>query len=180
MTALVMRNNLQADGPLVAPTRPDGSAYAFCAYINADVDVVFADSYQEILEVLIPGYAQLSGADAARARIALAQAVAAQVQGAILAQASEDGIEPTDEEWAVLAAPRDQPQPRADWWTCPIPLVAVETSYEPFTQVPRPASGLAAGADPAENLWWIRPGEDEEFLRSLHEVGWLRLMQAIG
>ena len=175
MAAVVLRNNVEADGPIVAPTHEDGTGYRYCLYFNGYATVAFADSYLDLLDALIPGYADLSEEDAAFERIKLAGGVAAVVQAEILAQVDREDI--ADEDWAVLIAPRLGAQPRADWWTCEVPLIVVETGYEPFTDVPRPASGLSAAAD-APNLWWIRPAEEEDFLLSLHEIGFVRLMES--
>lgn len=175
MAAVVLRNNVEADGPIVAPTHADGTGYRYCLYFNGYAAVAFADTHEDLLDALIPGYAEMSEEDAAFERIKLAGAVAAVVQAEILASVDREAV--SDDDWAVLVAPRLGRQPRADWWACEVPLVVVETGYEPFTDVPRPASALSAAAD-APNLWWIRPAEEEDFLLSLHEVGFVRLMES--
>lgn len=174
MTAIIMRNNLEEDGPIVPPVKDNGQGFQYCMYFRGDVDVAFADSYDELMDVLVPHYSEMSEEDKAFERIRLAQGAAAQIQGMILASLDEGAV--SEEEWVVLAAPRSGPQPRADWWTSDVPLVVVETSYQPFTDVPRPASAKASTAD-ADNLWWIRPAEEEELLFSLHEVGYIRLLE---
>lgn len=174
MTAIIVKNNLEEDGPVVPPLHDNGVGYRYAMYFRGNVDIAFADSYADLMDVLIPGYDSLSDEDQALSRIQLAQSAAAQIQGMILAAVEDEEI--SDEEWAVLSAPRTGPQPRADWWTSEVPLVVVETAYQPFTDVPRPASGLSSTAD-ASNLWWVRPAEDEELLFSLHEIGYIRLME---
>lgn len=161
-------------------------------YLNNFTDVAFADEQADLIEILIPGYSAMSEEDQAFYRIRLAQSAAAQIQAEVLASMTiddqpdgsylgtlEDGtqLRIAPEQWATLVAPRSLAQPRADWWTCPVPLVVVETSYEPFTTVPRPASGLSDGTAHADNLWWVRPAEDEDFLLSLHEIGYIRWME---
>lgn len=175
MSTVFMRNNLAGDGPIIPPLHEDGRGFAYCMYYNGNADVAFADTLPEMLEVLIPGYLDLDGIDQDVARIRLAQQVAAQVQAEIIAEIDPSQVPETD--WATLTAPRGVSQPRADWWTCPIPLVVVETGYEPFTDVPRPASGLSDGLSAPDNLWFIRPSEEEDFLISLHEVGYLLLRE---
>jgi hypothetical protein len=175
MPAIVVQNNMEADGPVSPPVKAGGIGYRYCMYFHADLDVAFADTYEDLMEVLVPGYGQMSDEDQTVHRILLGQSAAASVQGAILATVEPGEI--TDEEYAVLSAQRGLPQPEANWWTCAVPLIAVETSYQPFTDVPRPASGLSASAD-AANLWWVRPAEDEELLLSLLEIGYLRLMES--
>jgi hypothetical protein len=176
MPAIVLQNNLEADGPISPPMHTDGRGYLYCMYFHGDLEVAFADSYEELMDVLIPGYNEMTDEDQAFNRIRLAQAAAAQVQAAIIASVEEGEL--SEAEYEVLMAPRAAKQPRADWWRSEVPLVAVETSYQPFTDVPRPASALSATAD-APNLWWVRPAEDEDLLLSLHEIGYLRLMENI-
>lgn len=176
MSTIVVQNNLEIDGPVAAPVHDDGRGYRYCMYFNSDIDVAFADAYEELLGVMIPSYGEMSEEDQVFHRIRLAQTAAAQVQAAILASLEEGEV--TDEEYQILSAHRGLTQPRADWWTSQVPLVVVETSYQPFTDVPRPASAISATAD-APNLWWIRPTEEEDFLISLHEVGFIRLMENI-
>lgn len=192
MSAVLLRNNLEGDGPLTPPEHGDGRPYRYCLYFNGFRDVAFADEMDDLMEVLIPGYAQMGEEDQAFRRIRLAQSAAAQVQAEVLASMEvaeqadgsvlatfEDGASTriSAQDWATLMSPRTLSQPRADWWTCPVPLVVVETGYEPFTSVPRPASGLADGIAHPDNLWWVRPAEDEDFLLSLHEIGYVRWME---
>lgn len=173
MSAVVLRNNTEGDGPIEPPTHEDGRPYRYCMYFHGYSDVLFADEQEELIDGLIPGHNSMSEEDAAYHRIRLAQAAAAQVQAEILAEVDPQTV--SEEEWKTLTAPRGISQPRADWWTCEVPLVVVETGYEPFTDVPRPASGLSDGIADAPNLWWIRPAEEEDFLYSLHEVGYIRM-----
>lgn len=176
MPAVLIRNNVEGDGPLTPPTHEDGRGFRYAMYTPGLSDVAFADDYDELIEVLIPGYFDLTEEEQAFQRIRYAQTAAAHVQAMIIADADGEGPEPSEAEWAVLTAPRGGTQPRADWWTSPIPLVVVTTSYKPFTDVPRPASGLSDTAR-AENLWWIDPSDEDSLIQSLHEVYYIRLME---
>ena len=171
----IVRNNPAVDEGMIPPLREDGRGYRYCMYFNGDAEAVFGDSYEELLSVLLPGYVQMDDLDADIARIRLAQVVAAQIQAELLAEVDSSTV--SEKEWAILNAPRSLKQPDAGWWTCETPLVVVETAYVPYTDVPAPVSGLSDGIDDAPNLWWIRPTEDEDFLFSLHEVGYIRLME---
>jgi len=175
MSIVVGKNNRAEDGPVTPPEHPTGNPWPYCMYYRDGLAVAFSDSYEELLLALIPGYDDMDDDERAFQRIRLAQGAAAAVQSRVLAQVAEEDVSP--EEWDVLIARRESPQPRADWWTSPIPLVIVETSYEPFTDIPRPASGLES-PDATTNIWWVRPEEEEDFLISLHEIGFIRLMQA--
>lgn len=175
MSVVLMRNNVEGDGPVIPPVRDNGTGYAYCMYFNGMAEVAFADSYLDLLEVLIPGYSIFDDAERDYQRIRLAQSVAAQVQAELISEVEPEDV--TESEWAALTSPRGVSQPRADWWTSKVPLVVVETGYEPFTSVPRPASGLPTDHPDRDNLWFVRPAEEEDFLVSLHEVGYLRMME---
>lgn len=174
MSVIVVKNTAEGEEPLDPPTHPENRLWSYAMYFNGGYDVAFADTYGELLDVLIPGYADLTDdVDEATARITLGVRAAVVTQAMILSSA--DLTDVSDADYAVLTAPKVAPAVRADLWMCPVPLVVVESLYQPYTEVPRPASGLGDYQD-AENLWWIRPGEDEEFLFSLHEVGFIRLL----
>lgn len=176
MSVYVAKNTSDADEPLAPPARPDGSAWPFAMYFNGGYDVAFADTYTELLDVLSPGYAALNDeVDVLTARIRLGVTAAVWAQTMILAEADGEAVSESD--YATLVAPKAGPAVRADWWSCPIPLVVVDGLYQPHTDVPRPASALGDYKQ-TENLWWIRPQEEEDFLFSLHEVGYIRLMAA--
>lgn len=174
MATVLLRNNLEGDGPVTPPLHEDGMGYQYCMYLPGNIDVAFADSYDELLNILIPGYSKMDEEEQVYQRIRLAISAATRVQSEVLID--HDSSEVSAEEWEALVSPRSIKQPRADWWSCPIPLVVVETGYEPFTDVPRPASALSDGNAVSPNLWWIRPVEEEDFIISLHEVGYIAVM----
>lgn len=178
MARTIIENTLEGEAPPDAPLREDGTNYNYCMYVDDYSSIVFADTPEELLETYIPGYSEMDEAERVYERIRFAQAASAAVQAQILFEEGVGEKDVTGEEWAVLTAPRNLAQPRADWWTCEVPLVVVETAYEPYTTVPRPASALADGKGAAPNLLWVRPGEEEDFLVSLHEIGYLFLMQS--
>lgn len=161
---------------LITPMNAEGKPFAYCLIMPDGEDYLYADTYDDMLENLIPGYFDTEDpTEQAMMRMRLAGQVATIRQAQILADVDSSLI--TDEEWAVLVAPKlGSSVARADWWESPVPFIAVETAYTPYTDIPRPASGLSDGTN-AENLWWIRPGEPEDFLLSLHEVGFVQLME---
>jgi hypothetical protein len=175
MAFVITRNNPAVDEGMIPPLREDGRGYRYCMYFNGDAEAAFADSHEELLSVLVPGYVQMEEMDADVARIRLAQVVAAQIQAEVLAEVDPATV--SEQEWAILNAPRSLKQPEVGLWRSEVPLVVVETAYAPYTDVQPPVSGLSDGIDDAPNLWWIRPTEDEDFLFSLHEVGYIRLME---
>lgn len=174
MSLVVMKNNVEEDGPVIPPAHEDGTPYQYCMYFNGLAEVAFADESMELYDALFSGYSSLDEEDRMKLRIHLAAAVAAQVEAEILFDIDEDKI--SEEDWAVLTAPRNLPQPEVGLWSNPAPLVVYETAYAPYTQVPPPASAINGSSD-APNLWMIRNADEDDFLVSLHEVGYIRLMQ---
>jgi hypothetical protein len=178
MTATVLRNPVEADeAPLLAPLHEDGRNFAFAMYFAGGSLAAFADTVTELLGALIDEYEQASPEEQDLMRIVFAQTVAAQVQAQVLLDVDRDQVSAS--EWDALTTPRRLPQPAVPWWTSDVPLVVVETSYSPYTDVPAPVSSRGSGAAQSDNLWWVRPAEEEDFLISLHEVGYLKLMKAL-
>jgi hypothetical protein len=176
MSYEIVKNIYQStDDSLLAPVKEDGKGYRYAMYYNGFADAAFADSHDELLGVLLPGYSSKDDATQMDARIILAQNVASQIQAEILAEVSDDEL--SNDEFAILTAPRGLRQPTIRIWSSDVPFVAVETSYAPYTTVPKPASALSDGEYDAPNLWWIRPVDEEDFLISLHEVGHIRLLE---
>jgi len=177
MTAVVIPNTFSADEPPTPVRHENGAAMQYCMYFNGLESIAFADSYDELLDVFMAGYLDMTDDERFDARMRTASHIAAQLQAVILFEEDVTQDSVSSEEWAALTAPRALSQPRADWWKCPIPLVVVETAYEPYTDVPRPASALADGVAHPPNLLWIRPAEEEDFLHSLDEVGVIALLE---
>ena len=176
MSYEIVKNIYQSsDDSLLAPVKDDGKGYRYAMYYNGFADAAFADSHEELLSVLLPGYIAKDEATRMDARIILGQNVASQIQAEILAEVTDEDL--TNEEFAILTTPRGLRQPTVRFWKSEVPFVAVETSYAPYTAVPKPASTLSDGEYDAPNLWWIRPVDEEDFLVSLHEVGHIRLLE---
>lgn len=157
------------------PNSPHGRRFRYLTYLPGGDDLVFSDTLEETLPFLISGYDSMTDeTDKAASRIMLADSVARILQSeALLATSRTDHSE---EEWAALHAPRiGSNAVRADWWRCLTPLYVVETSYQPYTDLSRPASTTSTGAEDA--IRWIRPAEEEDFLLSLDSVGYLRIME---
>ncbi len=168
--------SLELADTLVTPMNENGDPFAYCLVMPDGEDYLYADTYDDMLVNLIPGYLATDDLEErALMRMRLGTQVAVVKQAEILADLDPAMI--TDEDWQVLTAPKAGSQVTSpEWWNSPIPLIVVETSYVPYTDIPRPASGLNDGIV-AENLWWIRPAEQEDFLLSLHEVGFVQLME---
>lgn len=171
MSTVMMKNNQEGDAKILPPIHEDGSTFIYCMYYNQDQDIVFADTTGELLNTLTPGYLKASPEDKDFLRIRLAQRIAAEIQADLLVKPAEHL---SDEEWDTAITPKNTSIKTPTLWTSKVPLILVETSYVPYTPYERPTSPHQGYA--AENLWWIRPQEEEDFLVSLHEIGYIRIM----
>lgn len=158
-----------------SPLNPEGRPYRYCLMMPNGEDLAYGDTLRDLVDALVPGHeAAETEEDKAELRIWYAARVAATVQSLLLAQTDPNLLD--DYVWATVTAPKTGPNvARADWWTSPIPLVVVDTSYTPYTDVPRPASNEDGVY--ATNLWWLTPATSEELLFSLESIGHIRLLE---
>jgi hypothetical protein len=154
---------------------PDQSAQLRTADTSYPIEVVHdtwricADTPEEILGLLIDGYADLGDEPARRqARLTLALAARAMVQ--TLLNAGELFEQSTDEEKRILLDQTDTPPP-VDEWECAIPLVLVTVFYQPVGELRQPHV-TAPG-----QVWWIDPATAPALLETLHQVRWLNLVR---
>ncbi len=149
--------------------------------------LTFADTHTEILGALIAGYADIAdtptGHDqAVISRYEHAVAVATATQGALCAQAGDAGrFDPAGESEEVLTAlftERDRPfvgidRPaggRSYDWQHDVPLVLLDTDYEPYT----------GRRTPTGRIVWLRPALESSYLDSLAEIGAVRQLVKVG
>ncbi|MFF4344728.1 hypothetical protein ACFY00_33010 [Kitasatospora sp. NPDC001540] len=162
MTVIRIRNASSAVEPPAPPLKDDQSFYLFEMIYDGGSWRAYADTPDELLDALIPGYTtQASPRERAADRIRLALRLQVQLQ-ALLDTASELA-QCTDEQRAVLLSSRETP-PTVRVWDAPVPLVLVSTFYRPEGRLPRPTG-------PAGALVWIDPGDAWSLLRSLHGAG---------
>ncbi|MGY1684430.1 hypothetical protein ACI8AK_02455 [Geodermatophilus sp. SYSU D00867] len=178
MSAVVMRNTRQAEAPPTPPLREDGSLHLYAMQFDDGERIAYADTPEDLLAALVPGYAERTDQQRLEARIRLAIRAQIAIQAGINADLTPEAAAVlTAEEWAVLNGSRHE-QPRVDFWDPDVPLVLVETGYAPYTDVDQPISGMADVQDPP-NIIWLRPVDEREFLESLHRSAFINLMKAL-
>lgn len=162
MGALIRNINAQSDiDTLIIPRKPDGNYYRYEMVCDGRWTRAYDDTPSGLMNYLIPGYLNLDPEERLAARIR--HAVDTQVTLQALINTNVPGV-PTNEEKEVLNGPRHI-QPIIEEWSCPVPLVLIDTFYNPFTSQPLPLD-INEG-----EIWWIRAGEDDfEYLRSLHDL----------
>lgn len=151
------------------PRRSDGTLYRFELIFDAGRYRAYADTLTELCEQLIAGYDGLEG-DVAQAAARIAYAVRAQVhlQAAMVAEAGLASC--TGEERELLLGPRHVP-PAPSRWEAEVPLVLVDTYYQPLGEIPRPHSHPRSGGVPGSNLVWLCPADEASLVGSLAAAG---------
>lgn len=126
---------------------------------------ICADSAEEILSVLIDGYARQDD-EQSRLHARVRVAVEAQATTQHLLNAGELFDHCTEEETQILLHNPDVP-PVVGQWQCGVPLILVTCFYQPLGDLPQPAV-MSPG-----QIWWIDPSTAQSLLESLNGVRWL-------
>lgn len=172
---LVTNHNTNSEELEKAPLNAKGKPYAYCVVLPSNTALLYVDSFQDILYHLLPEYeVEKDETERTVQRILYAEVVASTIQERILQLADLRGL--SEENKQILNAPKTGPNaPAPIFWKPSIPLIAIETSYLPYTDIQRPAS-INDGVK-GNNVWWIRPGNEKQFVMSLHEVGHIRILK---
>lgn len=194
----VLTANLPFARDNVAPApalRPDGSNFEFRMFFEEGSRIVDADTLAELIELLSPGYGDIEDESLKLGlRVDLARSVQSLARAVTLANLSDEDAEAlNDWEWDVLnfgnGWAEDASDPFGwgdgtstlgelnldvvDFWSSKVPLILLETSYKPFTEIPRPVSNLGDYYHSLPNMIWIRPQTELSLLRSLSEIGYI-------
>lgn len=193
MTSVITSNNPFARDNVAPPpiTREDGTNYPWRMFFDQGQRIADADTLDEMIDILIPGYLELeTREEKLAARIRLGAFVQQLARGAILSPITpEDAEEIEDWEWDVLVYGNDESRDPFGWkdgtgtlgefdadgidvWSSKYPLVLLETSYTPFTEITPPLSS-EGDFEYVKNLIWIRPSNEKDFLYSLSRIGFI-------
>lgn len=160
-----------AAGEVEAPLRDGRTPYRFEMTFDDGKYRAYADDAEALLGCLIRGYDQMAAQQRMAARLHLAVRTQTTVQAAINTHFGLDEVTP--EEYAVLQATRATP-PDVTEWNSHVPLVLVDTFYQPFGTLPVPMSAPVETGE-FDNLMWLRPSDPYDFLTSLAELGLISL-----
>lgn len=194
----VLTANLPFARDNVAPApalHPDGSNYEFRMFFEDGSRIADADTPAELINLLTPGYSNVTDNNLkAGLRLDLARSVQSLARAVTLGNLSDEDVEAMDEwEWEVLnfgnGGVEDSSDPFGwgdgtgtlgelnldvvDFWSSKVPLILMETSYAPFTEIPRPVSSLGDYYHSVSNMIWLRPQSEISLLRSLSEIGFI-------
>lgn len=163
MSVHVIQNTRAAQAP---PLAPSGSNWAFEMVFDGARSRAWAESTEELLDLLIPGYIDQDTNGRFAARAALAVPVRAQAQAAINATAGLATLD-QNERAAVLHPGPDAPH--LTQWTSSHPLIVLDAHYLPYTDIAPPVA-LGEG-----RLFWFKVADEDDFLVSLHTAGHINL-----
>lgn len=186
MTSVVIRNSREGEEAPVPPVHDDGTRYPYAMHFDGRKFIGFADTPADMLALLIEGYEDLEPQQAVEARIRLAVvaqvAVQAQINADAMSGGSWEALSQTEKD--ILTSPRFEqphgwgdPEEMGDVWDADVPLVLVETGYAPYGEVDKPISGIADVQNP-DNMYWLRPVYEWEFLESLARTGFISIAEA--
>lgn len=140
------------------------------AALDPDGTVRLAETATELVAQAIDGYEAMSDDDALTARYDSLVELGDRLQEHLRSEAAKTGMwDPGAADENTLTAlyqPRGDPiGPLPGEWECPVPLVAVTTDYQPFTDRPAPTGRVV----------WLDPSNELVYLRTLHEIGAIEL-----
>lgn len=149
-----------ADDAIKQPEHPDGGKW-LVIWVVPDGRSIFADSISEIVEEIIPGYADLDddeGDPHLEARVATLAHLGGQAQASILA--AEAGENFSEDELTAMLTPKELIVD-IDAWNPAVPLLLLTTNYEPFTEHRAPDGTVI----------WLDPVSEVTFLSALQTLG---------
>ena len=149
---------MSGDGD-TAPSVVDGGAYRHEMIYDGERKRSYANRLTDFLADLIPGYERLTDhAERTSARVRHAADVRAAWQAAVNEAFGAEGCTPA--QIAVLTSDLPAP-PVPPVWSAPVPLLLVDSFYEPTTDLARPVA-----EDPGE-IFWLEPTGELAYLLSL-------------
>lgn len=193
MPALITPNSREGEKSPDVPFKDNGEFYNYILYYESNRYIAYADSPDELIEILIPGYEEMTPEQRLDARLSMALRLQAQTQAHIVVGLTEEDRREL-QEWEIecLKGEYNDEQPyqirgfwkerlpegmkaedvpeddRMDIWTSKHPLVLIDAAFMPWTDVPPPL-----GNPEGDNIIWLRPTDEVEFLDSLTDIGFV-------
>jgi len=149
------------------PEHPDGEPWPYAA-LDAEGVVTLSDTATEMVAKAIDGYDTLSDDEALAARydslVELGERLQEHLRSAACIDGRWDPTTATEDTLTVLYRPRTVPID-AVVWDHEVPLVAISTDYQPFTDRPEPTGRLV----------WLDPSTELTYLQTLDRIGAIEL-----
>jgi hypothetical protein len=185
MKAMTAQGNIIRIRRSTLKLNPDGSPtlpavvtprHVFCWTDPAQGDLICTRTAEDLLGFWWPSY--LGASEESRRRMRLANAVATRtiLAAEIVDKADTDGVDLTSQQREQLLLPTSRLHELAGLtWSSTIPLVLIEGTFAPDTDLAAPISGIDGDVREPGNLIWLRPRTAGGFLRSLARAGRIEL-----
>lgn len=178
MAHVIVQNTRSGEAPVEPARRDDGTRYDYGMYFNEGRSIAWGDGFEDLIEVLSPGYQAADEQQALIERITLALRARKIVQAQVFAEADDGDVEALNPEEMSILDGTHQGRITIEDWNSDIPLVLVTTAYQPHTDTPRPVSKHGPYLE-VPNMWWIDPMEDESLIRDLAAIGYVRVVETV-
>ena len=155
-----------------APIGTDGKRWAY-EMVHASGNLrSYANTPLDLINILWPGYRDLTNVAQWDARYEIAVHAQTRVQ-AVLCTGDQYTALPQTAKDILMASLKDPPT--VPTWEYPIPLVLIKNLYQPAGQflAPQPVAGMAP------NIAWIDISDDLALLDSLDLIGFLQLNKEV-
>lgn len=192
MTYKITANNLaKRDSKAPAPAlKENGENYNYRMFYNNEREIIDADTVSECLNVLIPGYENITDEEYKQnMRLNLARGVQMAARAQILSTADLDELQ----DWELKVLTYENPNEvnhdpygwgegkgeigvynpdQIDMWYSKVPLVLIDLNFDPYTNIRRPLS-VEGNYVFVSNIIWLEPSEEYAFLKSLSRIGYV-------
>lgn len=193
MPAVITPNSRKGEKSSEVPYKDDGEFFDFIMYFDGNSKIAYSDSPAELLELLIPGYSDMSEEQRLDARLSRAINLQAVTQAQIVLSLSQDDKDQL-KEWELKALrgeyndqdsyairgfwkenlpeetnPEDVSEgDQLDVWESQIPLVLIDAAYKPWSDIEPPL-----GNPEGSNIVWLKPVDEIDFLLSLTSINYI-------
>ena len=181
MTATIITNERATRDAFVPPPtlHEDGTPVKWRMFYEGGSHIADSDYLDDLIEVLIPGYATLSSAaNRDFTRMQYLRDIRGSLRASILAGIPQD-------EWNALSVGE---QSALEWdeefdpdfldtggvpfvWSSDIPLVLLEADYAPFQPNRTPPLSKHGDHEVVDNILWLRSSTEQAFLVTLTHAG---------
>lgn len=193
MAAINTANSREGEKSPNIPFKEDGEFYDYIMYHENNRYIAYADSPAELIDILIRGYEEMTESDRLNARLRMALSLQSSTQAQIFLDLSKEQKESLKEweikaiqgrynetdPWAIRDFWKEQlpegmteeevdEDDRIDIWSSEIPLVLIDASYAPWTDIYPPLANPEG-----TNIIWLKPMDEVEFLESLNSIDYI-------
>ena len=182
---VVLNNNLARENPNppMPAVKENGSFYNWRMFYQDYELVADSDSYEELINLIIPGYKLLTEENKSEARKELALRLRLLLRVQILANVTKDKWE-TLEEWEKEWL-ESETDPVPNWegqapvWKSDIPLGLLTSSYFPHVEGSYAPLSIHGDFKIVENIIWLDDTDEQEFLKSLSRIDYINFGKPI-